>query len=370
MPNWCSNTLVFPNDVAKQRAVDILCANGTKASFENIIPMPTNLHVVNSSDIPEAVMAYLATLDADALNKTASKLRFCSKSRMMWSVKPGGDINRINALSERIIKVLTESAASDTAAIIQSKETLAPAIAELGVTLDADEPLPSIVKTDQTAALRLLIALDALAKDVGVEPFHFDESDPHNLTSIVDYGERIIENVITYGHATWYEWSIATWGCKWDCSYADVDGEYICFQTPWNPALPVVQELARQAQTPIAYYYDDEQFCVVTGAYLIDANGTIMNTTDGVDDGFYSTRDFFLIAAFVSDCGQDEHRYDDEAEDYVSFWDDPDIDEMTFEEFDKLPVLSYDDLVFTEELQALARELPDADAATLPTTAD
>lgn len=352
MPNWCSNTLVFPNDAAKQRAVDVLCANGTKASFENVIPMPTDLHIVNGSDIPEAIAAYLVTLDADALHKTTSKLHSRLKGRMMWTAKPSGDVNLTNALSRNIVKALAEHATSNTA--------LASAIAELNVTLDADEPLPTTVKTDKTAAMRLLIALDALAKDAGAEPFHFDELDPHNLTSIVDYGERIVKNIIDYGYATWYEWSVATWGCKWDCSYTDVDGEYICFQTPWSPALPVVQELARQAHTPIACYYDDEQFCVVTGAYLIDANGTIVSTTDGTGAEPCSMRDLFLIAAFVSDYGQDIHRYDDETEDFVCFWGDPDIDEMTFEEFDKLPPLRYDDLVFAKELQTLARTLPDA----------
>lgn len=360
MPNWCSNTLVFPNDAAKQRAVDVLCANNTRASFENVIPMPTDLHVVNGSDIPEAIAAYLVTLDADALHKTTSKLRSRSKGSMMWSAKPSGDVNLINTLSKDIVKALTEHTASDTTTTVQAREELASTLAGLGVTLDAGEPLPTTVKTDKAAAMRLLIALDALAKDVGAEPFHFDELDPHNLTSIVDYGERIVANIIEYGYATWYEWSVATWGCKWDCSYADVDGEYICFQTPWGPAIPVVQELARQAQTPIACYYDDEQFCVVTGAYLIDADGTVVSATDGADAEPCSMRDLFLIAAFTSDYDQDWHRYDDKTDDCVYFWGDPDIDEMTFEEFDKLPPLHYDDLVFAKELQTLARTLPDA----------
>lgn len=350
MPNWCSNTLVFPNDAAKQRAVNVLAAGGTKMSFDNIIPMPADLHVVNGSDIPEAVMAYLSTLNVDTLHKTTAKLCSRSKGHIMWSVNPGGDIDAINTLSTRIIKTLIDSGA---------KKELASIITELGIKPDADEPLPTIVKTDKTAALRLLVTIDALAKEIGAEPFHFDELNEHELTSIVDYGERIVHNIITYGYATWYEWSLANWGCKWDCSHANIDGDDIRFMTPWSPALPVVQELARRAQTPIAYYYDDEQFCVVTGAYLIDTDGTVVHTTNDVEDETYATRDRFLIAAFVSDYDQDDHRYDNETGHYVSFWDDPDIDEITPEEFDELPVLSYDDLVFTEKLQALARELPD-----------
>jgi hypothetical protein len=51
------------------------------------------------------------------------------------------------------------------------------------------------------------------------------------------------------GHSSWYEWSIANWGCKWDCRDVSVEDQGGClvyrFETPWGPPATWYHEVVK-----------------------------------------------------------------------------------------------------------------------------
>lgn len=69
---------------------------------------------------------------------------------------------------------------------------------------------------------------------------------------VLAYGQRLLENIRLYGHATWYEWCCENWGTKWNLN-GDDDVQLernspthaiLHFYTAWAPPVPVVSKLA------------------------------------------------------------------------------------------------------------------------------
>lgn len=65
-----------------------------------------------------------------------------------------------------------------------------------------------------------------------------------NLEDTIELGKRAFENLQKYGFATWFDWSIHHWGCKWNAGETKIDGETIEFLTAWTPPTPIIQKLA------------------------------------------------------------------------------------------------------------------------------
>ena len=69
-----------------------------------------------------------------------------------------------------------------------------------------------------------------------------------------------------YGHAEWYNWSIANWGCKWDINPTEIemsdDSGHGCvsysFDTPWGPPEGVYLAMTEQfPEVDISWFYDE-----------------------------------------------------------------------------------------------------------------
>ena len=78
--------------------------------------------------------------------------------------------------------------------------------------------------------------------------FCAEESARLDLTAIVRCGHVCMDNIKRYGHDTWYSWSIAHWGTKWNSyhnSISDVEPSSFTFeyQTAWSPPTPVLTKL-------------------------------------------------------------------------------------------------------------------------------
>lgn len=59
------------------------------------------------------------------------------------------------------------------------------------------------------------------------------------------------ENRKNHGHPSWYGWSCANWGTKWDACHASLDDEdetrlLYSFDTAWSPAEPVLFAMSEQ----------------------------------------------------------------------------------------------------------------------------
>lgn len=65
----------------------------------------------------------------------------------------------------------------------------------------------------------------------------------------LEHGRRALQAIEETGYPSWYEWSIANWGTKWN-SYdlsivTEEPGRFVCrFDTAWSPPTPVLEKVA------------------------------------------------------------------------------------------------------------------------------
>lgn len=71
---------------------------------------------------------------------------------------------------------------------------------------------------------------------------------------------RMIENVLTHGHATWFDWAIAHWGTKWNAISPEMEEDnVICFQTAWSEPKELLKTLSKKfPDTSFKNTYADE----------------------------------------------------------------------------------------------------------------
>ena len=100
---------------------------------------------------------------------------------------------------------------------------------------------------------------------------------PQALTDTTEgsYGDKLEQarltaqregNVKTYGYASWYDFAIGEWGCKWDISNGGdgykikkVDNGYsvtLSFDTAWSPPINFYDKLIELEFTVDAMYYE------------------------------------------------------------------------------------------------------------------
>ena len=74
------------------------------------------------------------------------------------------------------------------------------------------------------------------------------ENDYSNIapTSMEDVGKAYIDNILEYGHDTWYEWCIDKWGTKWNACEPIIGDNYLEFDTAWSAPFPIIVELSRK----------------------------------------------------------------------------------------------------------------------------
>jgi len=79
-------------------------------------------------------------------------------------------------------------------------------------------------------------------------------------------------NVKTYGYASWYDFAIGEWGCKWDISNGGDDYEIkkvnagyavtLSFDTAWSPPINFYDKLVElEFDVEAMYYESGENFC-------------------------------------------------------------------------------------------------------------
>ena len=68
-------------------------------------------------------------------------------------------------------------------------------------------------------------------------------------------------NLAAYGFASWYDWSIANWGCKWDVNDVVVDRNdanhvHLTFDSAWSPPIEFYEKLEVLGFIVEAYWYE------------------------------------------------------------------------------------------------------------------
>lgn len=94
-----------------------------------------------------------------------------------------------------------------------------------------------------------------------------------NLQTDIDYdsllggdkkiGKKYFNNLVKYGHSTWYTWSLSNWGCKWNASCSSIekidnDKFLVTFETAWTPPYGIIEKLFSYGKDKIEWYYMSE----------------------------------------------------------------------------------------------------------------
>lgn len=75
-------------------------------------------------------------------------------------------------------------------------------------------------------------------------------------------GKQSYHNVIKYGYANWYDWSIDNWGTKWNAySFGNSGPDTLTFCTAWSNIKPVMTRLSEMyPDVDFNYAWADEDF--------------------------------------------------------------------------------------------------------------
>ena len=191
MPNWVKNIVHIEGpeaDVAK--AIELMRDKNVddNIDFENIIPVPKRLWITASSHDKYYAALYIKTLSDDEIRKLQDKLSECPVSFYGTYLKKYAD-----------------------------SFTIAKGF------MDIPENNLNWMKS-------------RFEKEY--------ESISHK--TMEDVGKAYIDNILEYGHDTWYEWCVHNWGTKWNAAECTIGDNCLEFETAWDPSIPITVELSKR----------------------------------------------------------------------------------------------------------------------------
>lgn len=85
-------------------------------------------------------------------------------------------------------------------------------------------------------------------------------------------GKIALDNLVKYGHKSWYSWSIANWGTKWNAyDIVKNNDNEIIFDTAWSTPFPVIEKLAQKfPELTIEVKFADEDIGSNCGVYSFE----------------------------------------------------------------------------------------------------
>ena len=87
---------------------------------------------------------------------------------------------------------------------------------------------------------------------------------------------KMVENHKKYGHFTWYQWSCANWGTKWNAYDQRMEEDCVIFDTAWSTPAPIWEELAKKFDFKVLYADED----IGSNAGIIKAEGGELEYVD------------------------------------------------------------------------------------------
>lgn len=191
MPNWVKNIVHISGpeeDVAK--AIDFMRDKNPKyehdIDFNNILPMPERLNIVSGGSDRGYVALYLKTLSVDERRQLQDEL---NKRTLGY----------YGTYSKKY----------------------ADSFAMADGTMDIPEGNLSWMRK------------------------HFERDYSHvKPSSMEDVGKAYIDNILEYGHDTWYEWCIDNWGTKWNACETTILENGFEFNTAWSTPIPIIEALS------------------------------------------------------------------------------------------------------------------------------
>ena len=220
MPNWVTNKIEFSGTRANiDKVLDIIKGDDDYIDFNALIPMPKGLNLTSGSVTNAAIVYALNQKGIEERDKIIKQLQ---STRCSFY---GNYYNTIKNVDEKRIETALESFNSG-----------------------ARSPFEQ-----------------SIYKELGIKTFE-------------DLGNAYINNILEHGYDTWYDWSCAKWGTKWNAcdTYIDTDN-VLTFNTAWSVPLPILDKLAE-----LCYKYDVE----FTGKWADEDAGCNTGVFECYDDGF------------------------------------------------------------------------------------
>lgn len=194
MPNHITNKIEFYGDQENiNKVLELIKGKETCIDFEKIIPMPATLHLTSGGHQEQAIQYAMLQKSYDERMKIQDSLK---NSRCDFY---GSYFNKV--LKHNYTNVALQECATEFEEKLKSGK-----------------------------------------RDI------FDDIDYEGLgiKTFEDLGNAYINNMINYGYDTWYDWSCANWGTKWNAydTYLDESTNIMEFDTAWSCPLPVLDKLA------------------------------------------------------------------------------------------------------------------------------
>ena len=91
--------------------------------------------------------------------------------------------------------------------------------------------------------------------------------DKEEESVLLEKGKAAFDNLIKYGHCTWYSWRIDNWNTKWNAyDFSKFQNNTIEFSTAWDPPIPVIKALSDKYHgLTINHFFTDESLGYNTG---------------------------------------------------------------------------------------------------------
>lgn len=285
MPDWCRTTIHARNSKQYQELIAELKNHNANAdpSFNNLIPMPPELRLQESSMAEKAVLIYVNALAVKLIHFSRQRdTANATEIKNYLKAYKTGVANMQYALGfkERLSAIDTILKLSDTSFqrdILTPKYNHKAALTPIYQNF-ADDMHQSFKDTlkrrcqdfvayilqadDNRGKLKELINdTIILPKNASDDPYKLTTQynltaddkwlDPNlkdipYLTVLYNIGKKYFDNVVKYHTETWYRWSTRNWGTKWDLSeYATDDhASTIMFNTAWSTPVPILKKLA------------------------------------------------------------------------------------------------------------------------------
>ena len=147
------------------------------------------------------------------------------------------------------------------------------------------------------------------------------QAERHNMTaeSFLELGKKYLDNQLTYGSATWYDWCVDHWGCKWNteegCLLKDGSENILKFDTAWSAPLPFMETLSKTfPDTKFFHRWADEDIGHNVGEMTLYGGAIV---SEEIPEG--GSKEAYELAFEILEIDPREHclRYDPKEDTYV-----------------------------------------------------
>ncbi len=265
MPNWVSNRLTVDGPDS-ENVLDSICKinDGERdIDFNKILPMPESLNITCGGGTDSCVELYLTYINP--------AIAHYGQGRKI-SEKEFADI--LEKLGENEWGFIKQMNAENYPGICKFRRDLSPA---------------EIARILESRA----------------------EHEKMDEQAVFDYGKKAVDNVLSFGAMTWYEWCNDNWGTKWNAADSVVTETVAYFNTAWSPVCALIERLAgKYPDNTFIYEYAEEQGGLYAGKYVFQ-NGIHEDGGDFAEDSKEAWELYFDLFG-----GEEDYRFNEETGKY------------------------------------------------------